>query len=110
MKIFLDDIRYPSVLHVKDGNLGWTIVRNYTDFVYTWVVNKNEVTHISFDHDLGEPDKTGYDCLKIVEEDYFEGFNRFITMSVHSNNPVGVEKMTKVIKNLELMMMRNHCK
>jgi len=109
MKIFLDDIRYPSV-RTNDTNEGWTIVRNYIDFIYTWAVNKENITHISFDHDLGE-DRTGYDALKAVEEDYFvEGFSKPIVMTVHSNNPVGVEKMTKLIKRIEQLMVRNHCK
>lgn len=90
--------------------IGWTIVRNYTDFVYTWIVNKDYITHISFDHDLGTDDKTGYDALCIVEEEYEEGFTKPIQMTVHSNNPVGVEKMIKLIKRLELKMVENHCK
>jgi hypothetical protein len=106
MKIFLDDIRFPR----EATNRGWTIVRNYDDFLWTWALNKHEITEISFDHDLGEGEKTGYDCLKLVEAAYLDHrINHVMMMRVHSMNPVGVEKMTKVIKALELVMLRNHC-
>ena len=102
MKIFLDDIRFPAAK-------GWSIVRNSTDFLHTWTFNRDEITHISFDHDLGDNDpENGYDCLKLVEEAYAMGkITHPIVMSVHSMNPVGVEKMVKVIKNLEKYMLAN---
>ena len=105
MKIFLDDIRFPA-------GEGWTIIRNSADFFHTWIYNRQHITHIAFDHDLGEKDpKTGYDLLAMVEEDYYEGIiTHPIVMTVHSMNPVGRDKMVKVIKNLELKMIASHCK
>lgn len=98
MKIFLDDIRLPY----GDGyGPGWTIIRNYDDFLYTWEVNKKLITHISFDHDLGEGMKTGYDALKLVEEDFILGnIDLFPCMKVHSANPSGRELMELTIQRL----------
>lgn len=103
MKIYLDDIRYPS-------EEGWSIVRKYMDFFFMWQVNKHLITHISLDHDLGE-EKTGYDALSLIEEEYLAlGFDRPIVITVHTANPVGREKMTKVINRIMAKMLENHCK
>lgn len=100
MKIYLDDIRFPK--HPK----GMTILRNYMDFMFTWECNKDVIDYISFDHDLGTG-KTGYDALKIVEEDIMTGvIQRHIKLFVHSANPVGNEKMQKVIDNLDMFMIQ----
>ena len=99
MKIFLDDVRFPARI-----GRGWTIVRNWDDFVYTWEVNKDEVTHISFDHDIG-PGPTGYDALKLVEEDVLTHVvTNPIVLNVHSMNPVGYEKMKMIIDKLHRLM------
>jgi len=100
MKIFLDDIRFPA-------GKGWTIIRNSTDFFHTWIYNRDDITHISFDHDLGDTDpKNGYDVLTMIEEDYHDAvISHPIVMTVHSMNPVGREKMVKVIKSLERFML-----
>lgn len=94
MKIFLDDIRFP-----KDP--GWSIVRTYDDFLYMWAKNRETITAISFDHDLGGGD-TGYDALKIVEHDILTGaaVHPDLRLMVHSMNPVGADAMRKVIDRL----------
>jgi hypothetical protein len=102
MKIFLDDMRYPR----GEGNTDMYIVRNYADFFWVWEMNKHNITEISFDHDLGGEKRSGYDALVLVEEDYVTGkISHPIVLNVHSANPVGAEKMVKVIKSLEKYML-----
>lgn len=115
IKIFLDDIRMPSdclgYMYTRIGKLNpiyasdWVIVRNFDEFcavVQRAYQKLDTITHISFDHDLGEEhykdvlldnypekalisfeeaqidyskykEKTGYDCAKWFI-DYYMGF------------------------------------
>lgn len=89
MKIFLDDIRDPP-----RGE--WLVVRNYNDFVNAVELNKI-ITHMSFDHDLGEEDeRTGYDAAKWFIEECIDnpvlGIHLEI-ITVHSANPVGAKNI-----------------
>jgi type III secretory pathway component EscV len=93
MKLYLDDIRFPR-------GSGWSIARNAVDFQYMYEQNKKNITAISFDHDLGT-ETTGYDCLKMVEEDIVFGhLDHAIELNVHSANPVAIDKMKLVINTL----------
>jgi hypothetical protein len=136
MKIFLDDVRNPKdclgYMYQRIGNLNpiydedWVIVRNYEQFklivgaAYERFIT---ITHISFDHDLGEDVatylresglskrkarqskkevKSGYDCAKWFIE-YYEGFGDnppvpFPTIFVHSTNPVGRQNIENLFK------------
>lgn len=135
IKIFLDDIRCPSDCvsymydRIGDKNPiylkgGWLIVRNYQEFVEMVVRYQNDITHISFDHDLAEEhlvpqeeweiyekdiayqvqkhslyrERTGYDCAKWMKE-YYEmtGIN-FPEMYVHSQNPIGLKRIVELFK------------
>ena len=103
-KLFIDDERNPSdVTWIRY----WEFPHCYDEY---WVVCRtlNEVKEslamfgmpnfISFDHDLGQNEPTGYDIVKYIVNELMEenlklpdGFN-FV---VHSKNPVGK-------KNIEL--------
>lgn len=83
MKIWLDDLRpMPATfdLHVKTVDECVALIK------------RGHVTHISFDHDLGQENgkllPTGYDLAKWCEEWAQAGGYRF-TWAVHSANPVG---------------------
>lgn len=97
MKIFLDDIREPAT-----G--GWTVVRNYNEFVKV-ATSANMITHMSFDHDLGESDeKTGYDAAKWFIEECIDNpvlgiYLEYIT--VHSANPVGKNNIYGIFRNAQ---------
>lgn len=94
MKIYLDDFRIPP------SGKGWIIVRSFIDFFWTWENHKQNITEISFDHDLGTPE-TGYDALKLVEEDFIKGYVKDLPfMSVHSANPSGRDTMELTINRL----------
>lgn len=86
VKLFIDDERSPIVL---DDSF---IVRSYNDAI-DYLIRYGCPDYISFDHDLGSTESTGYDIAKwIVERDISlrgafipKGF-RF---AVHSANIVG---------------------
>jgi len=102
MFIYLDDIRTPRT--VKD----WVICRNITEFkeaIKEWGKNVSlrscpDDLYISFDHDIDSYDEnlkeeTGYDALKwfvqvLMNNSFKAEFIRdYITINVHSANPIG---------------------
>jgi hypothetical protein len=92
-KLYLDDIRNPK-------SEGWTIVRNFEDFVD--YINKNGLPdEISFDHDLGEDVKTGYDCAKWLCEYCWMNGIPIPPYNVHSANPVGRDNIIGTLKSYE---------
>lgn len=129
MKLFLDDIRSPqecaSYMHTRIGQLNpiytkgdWYIVRNFEEFKEAVLKYVNEITHISFDHDLADShyhesmndkaayeehlktvkEKTGLDCARFVKEYYDKTGRDYPVMFVHSMNPVGTENIINVFK------------
>ena len=129
MKIFLDDIRNPqdcvNYMHKRIGALNpiylekWVVVRNYEQFVDIIANNINIITHVSFDHDLGEDVAqklvesgltkrqarkrkkevlSGYDCAKWMKNFYIIKNKQLPVMFVHSMNPVGTENIINLFK------------
>lgn len=71
MKIFVDDDRDPRDWIGYDGE--WTIVRNFEQFqevVLNCYHHNIDIDIISFDHDLGKDQPTGYDYAKWLTEQY----------------------------------------
>jgi hypothetical protein len=113
-KLYLDDIRNPK-------SEGWTIVRNFEDFVD--YINKNGLPdEISFDHDLGEDvakekvengiskrkarmekkeTKSGYDCAKWLCDYCWTNGIPIPNWNVHSANPVGRDNIIGILKSFE---------
>lgn len=82
MRLWLDDLRpMPEGYdrHVKTA-------KEAIEALLVWTV-----THISFDHDLGEPEcGTGYDVASWIERQAFENTNvERVSWRIHSANPVG---------------------
>ena len=133
MMIFLDDIRSPqecaSYMDKRIGKLnpiynkgGWYIVRNYDEFQDSIIKYIDDITHISFDHDLADEhytpeeywesfdkskeyqekqvykEKTGYECAKWLKEYYIYKEKELPIMFVHSMNPVGTENIINLFK------------
>lgn len=93
MKVWLDDFRAMPVafdVHVKSFGDAITILAT------------GKVTFISFDHDLGYPNKgTGYDVAKWIEaQARLNNLERFEWAS-HSANPVGVKNITSAMKQAD---------
>lgn len=88
MKLFLDDVREPAPL----GFIGYTVVKTYEEAIE--LLKTGKVEKASLDHDLGT-EKTGYDVICWMEENNVWPRNGVI---VHSQNPVGKQKMEVVVK------------
>lgn len=85
MKIWLDDLRQAPT--------GWH--RTYNARTTMYLLETEDVTEISLDHDLGNPEVvgTGYDVVKHMERMAFEGKKIPQRCAVHSQNPVGAKRM-----------------
>lgn len=92
MKIYLDDERV-----VPTGFVG---VKTFDDFVKMVNDNINDITHISFDHDLGT-DKTGYDCAVYIEMLVHTACFNPCVMTCHSMNPVGKMRINQVFRSIQ---------
>ncbi len=122
MKVFLDDYRNPqdcvTYMHKRIGALNpiyldsWVTVRNYDQFVNLVQGNIDDITHVSFDHDLADEhyisdtwqfsdagiysEKTGYDCALWMKQFYEETKTDLPVIFVHSMNPVGTKRIADV--------------
>ena len=54
---------------------------------------------ISLDHDLGLGMGTGYDVACFIEEEALAGRLEKMKMSLHTQNPVGKDKMRAALRN-----------
>lgn len=84
--LFIDDERDPP----KDGR-EWVVCRSKMQVIAA-VYDKGMPSYISFDHDLGEDEETGYDIAKwIVNQELAGSLNipDDFDFYVHSQNPVG---------------------
>jgi hypothetical protein len=86
MRIFLDDVRdLPDNYDV--------LIRRAEDLIAILRDGNIYIRCISFDHDLGENRKTGYDVAVFIEKMAAEGRQIPIEYDIHSANPVGKEKI-----------------
>jgi len=107
--LFIDDERDPS-----DVTWAKTIGEQYMYNVYDWIIarNWNEAENIiltygmpstiSFDHDLGKDEKTGYFIAQRICEMVMDGLEELpanFSFMVHSKNPVGEENIRSYMKN-----------
>lgn len=105
--LFIDDERVP--LDIKWGS--WQDQALYRD--NDWVIARNwfEVLEIilafgfpkliSFDHDLGKNEMTGYEIAKKLGDLIMDGIKlpTDFAYMVHSKNPVGSENIRKYMNN-----------
>lgn len=100
--LFIDDERLPPV----DGKV-WRIARNLAEVAST-LGAFGPPKFISFDHDLGEKEPTGYEIAKkLVAGDLGEldgtafegGLPSDFSFFVHSQNPVGAENIRAFLDN-----------
>lgn len=90
MRVYLDDIRMEPK--------GW--VRAYTAEEAIDLLKTGKVEALSLDHDLGAA-KTGYDVLLWIEEQVYTAGFTSPSLTIHSANPVGVQKMKQAIESIE---------
>ncbi len=92
LKIWLDDIR-----EMPEGFDIW--VKTELDAIL--LIGKGNVSHISFDHDLGENAGNGYNVAACIEHDAYYGKIPQLTWDVHSQNPVGRKNIEACMKSAE---------
>lgn len=102
MKYFLDDTRTPDMIYT---NSTWVLLQSPTELVFLFKQHYDQITHISFDHDLNWYEEgeeiTGYHTLQMICEvimDLKLDPNQY-TMLFHSANPVGRENMVRYWEN-----------
>lgn len=109
MRLFIDDQRLPQFVdwvpwhvRVQYKDLRWMIARSYDNAIECMTVFGCP-NYISFDHDLGHNQKTGYDIAKWMVERDLDFGGRFIPESfafiVHSRNPVGKQNIEGLLNN-----------
>lgn len=110
MKFFIDDERVPRDClkymkgRVFDVNIyagiDWRIFRTFEEMV-EYMKEWNKIPDfISFDHDLGDG-KDGYDCAVYLVEYCLDNNLIFPPFCVHSQNPVGKERIETFIKSFK---------
>lgn len=95
-KLYLDDIRFP-----KNNSVPYTICRSVVE-AKILMKSKGCPVYISFDHDLGDDQETGYDLAKWMVEEIMDGnliVPKGFHFGVHSANPVGA-------KNIQMLLDR----
>ncbi len=100
-KIFLDDERLPDFI----GWDGFDVirVRDYYEFIESITKYNGEIESISFDHDLGLSSKSGYDCIRWLEEQvYHKNIKCPGLLQVHSMNPVGAKRIRQTIDMIQM--------
>ena len=104
--LFLDDLRnpYDCIVYMqrrgfdsKIYTLPWEIVRSYTEFT-DWIQQNGVPGIISFDHDLGETDKSGFDCAKYLLNYCIDNKVKVPVYLIHSSNPVGAENIKSLLE------------
>lgn len=97
MKVYLDDIR-----DVPDG---WVLARNVPALIRLVRSNKDNITHLSLDHDLGQDEMSGYDFMRWLEAEVFaHRMDAIPTITFHTANPVGRKKMEQVLDSISRIL------
>lgn len=96
--LFIDDERVPGSRSAPVGK--WVIVRSMRDAV-SQVQRHGWPDFISFDHDLGDDELTGYDFAKWIVDRALDGnpLPDDFAFDVHSQNPVGAQNIKSLLKN-----------
>lgn len=93
--MFIDDERFPP----DDGKV-WAICRSKAEVV-EYVAQHGVPYFISWDHDLGEGEPTGFDIAKwLVDYDLDHNvLPKEFSYYVHSMNPVGAANINALLTN-----------
>jgi len=92
MKLWLDDKR-----PIPPGYEIWCKTAKQA----IWALQNYDVTHISFDNDLGTGFGEGYQVADWIEEQAHNGKINRLTWAVHSANPVRRDSIVSAMRNAE---------
>lgn len=97
--LFLDDERFPAqVTWVTFPCWDWEVVRNLDEFVDI-VEHFGPPDFVSFDHDLGRKQPTGYDAAKWLVSYCMDNRVTLPGWHVHSLNPVGRDNIHRYLQS-----------
>jgi hypothetical protein len=105
--LFIDDERNPIDVtwgSVEDQDMyreaGWFIARNWYE-VMELVISFGFPQLISFDHDLGDGELTGYEIAQKLADMVMDGvpLPSGFEYRVHSKNPIGAENIRSYMSN-----------
>jgi len=100
--LFIDDERFPP-----DDGRAWQIARNLAE-VASIIKESGPPGFVSFDHDLGDEEPTGYDIAKkfvagdlgeLAGTEFERGLLTDFSFYVHSQNPIGAENVCSLLDN-----------
>ena len=95
--LWLDDLREPPHSFWK-----WCKTVEEALVILNKCREDNTQVGISFDHDLGENNLSGYELAKEIEASAFYGEAfPILTWTVHSQNPVGIIKINASMRQFE---------
>ena len=104
MKLWVDDLRpapeeyvwCESVAKAKCFIKSAEYINNYRRFTSRGIEEEDEIELIDMDHDAGDYASDGGDYIRLL--DWLEETNRNYPIRIHSQNPVGVENMRRIIE------------
>ena len=92
MRLWIDDVR-PA----PDGYIWIKSVNKAINMISDWInFGIDDIELISTDHDAGEYASDGGDYIKLL--DWLEETGRNYPIRIHSQNPVGVQNMRRIIE------------
>ena len=97
MKLWVDDVRpapegYLWIQSVNEAKKEIT----YLDEVSLFLGYRDEIELIDMDHDAGDYAYDGGDYIRIL--DWLEETGRNYPIRIHSQNPVGIQNMRRIIE------------
>lgn len=98
--MFVDDIRNPDWIYPDLDTDDWLVCRTMQE-AQDVIADLGWPNWISFDHDLGENEPTGYDLAKwLVNQDLdTHAMPANFDFAVHSANPVGAANIQGLLTN-----------
>lgn len=101
MKLWVDDVRPApdGYFHVRSVNEAIRTIITEENFICDPLRNYhpwNIISVIDIDHDAGEFSADGGDYIKLL--DWLEATRRNYPIRIHSQNPVGIENMRRIIQ------------
>lgn len=96
MKLWIDDIRPAPFGYVWCKSVNEARDTILVCELHATVFESNRVELIDIDHDAGEYAAQGGDYIKLLN--WLEETGRSYPIRIHSQNPVGVENMRRIIR------------
>ena len=88
MKLWIDDVR--------EAPEGYVWLKSSNEALRFIMAHSSEIELIDLDHDAGDFAQYGGDYIRIL--DWLEETGRNYPIRIHSQNPVGVQNMRRIIE------------